>query len=72
MNTEQHQETRKVILVDPSTTEQALVITNLKAVAIGTLRLLAWTMTFAAVIIFGFLAGMIKAANTGRRRGSWL
>ena len=58
----------KIILSTPDTSSTSLVMVNLLAVAVGTLKLFAWAAVISIVTVGAFMAGMIKASSAHRRR----
>ena len=58
----------KIILSTPDTSSTSLVVVNLIAVAVGTLKLFAWAAVISIVTVGAFVAGMIKASSVHRRR----
>ncbi len=60
--------TRKVILTTPGKSSIPLVWVNLIAVALGTIKVLAWAAAIGLAISGGLLVGMCKAGlRQGRR-----
>jgi hypothetical protein len=60
--------TYKVILSTPGTSSMPLVWVNLIAVALGTIKVLAWTAAIGLAIFGGLFVGMCKAGlRQGRR-----
>lgn len=58
----------KVILSTPETSSTSLVVVNLIAVAVGTVKVLAWATMIFFVTFGAFLAGIIKAGSAHGRR----
>ena len=58
----------KIILSTPHTSSTSLVVVNLIAVAVGTLKFFAWVAVIFAVTVGAFMAGMIKAGSAHGRR----
>ena len=57
--------TRKVILAPPGMSDND-VATNLTAVAVGTLRVLAWAVAIAVAIMVGLVWGCLRGARSRR------
>lgn len=57
----------KIILSMPDRSSTSLVVVNLLAVAVGTLKLVAWAAVISIVTVGALMAGMIKASSAHGR-----